>query len=208
MARVGSFDVAPSAARLTNSLRDIGYDFHTAIADLVDNSIAAGATRVNVETVFEPQGSYVLLSDDGRGMTEEGLLEALRFGSRRTYGRNELGRFGLGLKTGTFSQCRRLTVATRRSPKHRRIAVRTLDLNVVERLDQWVVTADESTDAIERARSILREGPGTVVVWEDLDRILPERYAESGWGRRRLTNLARRTSEHLSSCVPSVHRRH
>ena len=198
MARVGSFDVAPSAARLTNSLRDIGYDFHTAIADLVDNSIAAGATRVNVETVFEPQGSYVLLSDDGRGMTEEGLLEALRFGSRRTYGRNELGRFGLGLKTGTFSQCRRLTVATRRSLKHRRIAVRTLDLNVVERLDQWVVTADESTDAIERARSILREGPGTVVVWEDLDRILPERYAESGWGRRRLTNLARRTSEHLA----------
>lgn len=198
MARVGSFDVAPSAARLTTSLRDIGYDFHTAIADLVDNSIAAGATRVNVETVFEPNGSYVLLSDDGGGMTEEGLLEALRFGSRRTYARNELGRFGLGLKTGTFSQCRRLTVATRRSPKHRRIAVRTLDLNVVKRLDQWVVTSDESTDAIDRARSILREGPGTVVVWEDLDRILPERYAESGWGRRRLTNLARRTSEHLS----------
>ena len=119
MARVGSFDVAPSAARLTNSLRDIGYDFHTAIADLVDNSIAAGATRVNVETIFEPNGSYVLLSDDGRGMTEDGLLEALRFGSRRTYGRNELGRFGLGLKTGTFSQCRRLTVVTRHSPKHR-----------------------------------------------------------------------------------------
>ena len=61
-----------------------------------------------------------------------------------------------------------------------------------------MVNADESTPAIERARSILREGPGTVVVWEDLDRILPERYAESGWGRRRLTNLARRTSEHLS----------
>ena len=198
MARVGSIDVAPSAARLTGSLRDIGYDFPTAVADLVDNSVAAGASHVNVETVFEPHGSYVLISDDGKGMTESGLLEAMRFGSRREYDRNELGRFGLGLKTGSFSQCRRLTVVTRHSLKQERIASSTLDLNLIERLDQWVVTANESTPAIERARSILSEGPGTVVVWEDLDRVLPERYAESGWGRRRLNNLAKKTSMHLS----------
>ena len=61
-----------------------------------------------------------------------------------------------------------------------------------------MVSSNESSGAITRARSIVREGPGTVVVWEDLDRVLPERYAESGWGRRRLTNLARKTSEHLS----------
>ena len=185
MAAVRSVRVAPSAARLTGSLRDIGYDFPTAVADLVDNSVAAAATRVNVETQFEPHGSYVLISDDGEGMTETELLESLRFGTRRTYGRNELGRFGLGLKTGSFSQCRRLTVVTRRSTKTRRIRVSTLDLNRIERHDQWVMTVDESSPAIERARSMLAEGPGTVVVWEDLDRVLPERYAESGWGRRR-----------------------
>ena len=198
MVRTSFFDVAPSAARLTGSLRDIGYDFPTAVADLVDNSIAAGARSVNIELVFEPRESYVLISDDGKGMSPTGLLEALRFGSRRDYTRNELGRFGLGLKTGSFSQCRRLTVVSRQAPTQPRVHIRTLDLDYIERHDTWSVLADEYSDAIARAESILQEGPGTVVVWETLDRVLPERYAESGWGRRRLNNLAKKTAEHLS----------
>lgn len=193
-----SFEVAPSAARLTGSLRDIGYDFATAVADLVDNSATAGASRINIYTQFEPNDSYVLISDDGSGMTDGELLEALRFGSRRTYKQNELGRFGLGLKTGSFSQCRRLSVVTRHTPKRRDIKVRTLDLKRVARTDRWSVTVDESTPAIERARDLLRESPGTVIVWEDLDRVLPERYAENGWGRRRLDNLAAKTADHLA----------
>lgn len=198
MARSGTFDVAPSAARLTGSLRDIGYDFPTAVADLVDNAVTAGASRINVETQFEPNGSYVLISDDGVGMGQEQLIEALRFGTRRSYEQNELGRFGLGLKTGSFSQCRRLTVVTRRTLKRATIDVMTLDLNRVMRTDSWSITADESTDAIERAKAILMDGPGTVVVWEDLDRALPERYAESGWGRRRLASLATKAGDHLA----------
>lgn len=193
-----SYDVAPSAARLTGSLRDIGYDFHTAVADLVDNSIAAGARRVNVELEFVPQASYVLISDDGRGMSLNGTLEALRFGSRRDYAKNELGRFGLGLKTGSFSQCRKLTVVSRKAPTQAQISVLTVDLDYIERVDEWAVLADAGGVAIDRAKLILQEGPGTVVVWEELDRVLPDRYAESGWGRRRLTNLARKTAEHLS----------
>lgn len=198
MAGTETFDVAPSAARLTSSLRDIGYDFPTAIADLVDNAVTAGATRINVETQFEPNASYVLISDDGHGMRQQQLVEALRFGTRRSYGQNELGRFGLGLKTGSFSQCRRLTIVTRHTPKRANVDVMTLDLNRVYQTDSWSITANESTDAIERAKSVLLEGPGTVVVWEDLDRALPERYAESGWGRRRLTGLAKKTADHLS----------
>jgi len=192
------FDAPPSAARLTGSLRDIGYDFPTAIADLVDNSISAGATRVGVELVFVPDDSYVLIWDDGKGMTPNALLEALRFGSRRDYRQNELGRFGLGLKTGSFSQCRRLTVVSRTAAKQNTCHVRTLDLDFIERVDQWSVLADETSNAIEHARRILRDGPGTVVVWENLDRVLPDRYAESGWGRRRLNSLAKKTAEHLS----------
>lgn len=193
-----SFEVAPSAARLTGSLRDIGYDFPTAIADLVDNSVTAGASRINIYTQFEPNGSYVLISDDGSGMSTDGLVEALRFGTRRNYRTNELGRFGLGLKTGSFSQCRRLTVVTRTAPKRAAFSVMTLDLNRIARTDRWDITADESTPAIERAKDLLRESPGTVVVWEDLDRVLPERYAESGWGRRRLRSLAARTADHIA----------
>lgn len=198
MAGHKTFEVAPSAARLTGSLRDIGYDFTTAVADLVDNSIAAGASRINVYTQFVPQGSYVLISDDGSGMSQKDLVEALRFGTRRDYGKNELGRFGLGLKTGSFSQCRRLTVVTRTTPAQARINVMTLDLNRIARTDTWDITAGESTPAIERAKDMLRESPGTVVVWEDLDRVLPERYAETGWGRRRLHALASRTADHLA----------
>ena len=77
-----TYEIAPSAARLTGSLRDIGYDFPTAVADLVDNSVTANASRVNVYTQFEPNGSYVLISDDGDGMTERELVEALRFEPR------------------------------------------------------------------------------------------------------------------------------
>ena len=198
MAGTKTIEVAPSAARLTGSLRDIGYDFMTAVADLVDNSIAAGASRINVYTQFVPQGSYVLISDDGSGMSEGDLVEALRFGTRRDYGKNELGRFGLGLKTGSFSQCRRLTVVTRTAPTRVRFNVMTLDLNRIARTDTWDITANESSPAIERAKDLLRESPGTVVVWEDLDRVLPERYAETGWGRRRLRSLSGRAADHLA----------
>jgi Histidine kinase-, DNA gyrase B-, and HSP90-like ATPase len=192
------FEVPPSAARLTGSLRDIGYDFPTAIADLVDNSIAAGARRIGVDVVFDPNSSYVLISDDGKGMGPTELLEALRFGSRREYKRNELGRFGLGLKTGSFSQCRCLTVVSRQAPKQATFHVRTLDLDLIEQHDSWSVLVDDQSDAIDRAKAILKDGPGTVVVWENLDRVLPERYAESGRGRRRLNALAKRTGDHLS----------
>lgn len=192
------YDVPPSAARLTGSLRDIGYDFHTAVADLVDNSIAAGARQVDVSLVFDPNASYVLISDDGTGMNPSALLEALRFGSRREYDHNALGRFGLGLKTGSFSQCRRLTVVSRQAPKRPICHIRTLDLDFIERTDTWAVLQDETGVAIDHAVRLLQERPGTVVVWEKLDRVLPERYAESGWGRRRLNSLASKTAEHLS----------
>ena len=75
--------VEPSAARLTSSLRDVGYDFPSAVADLVDNSLAAGASRVEIEIEYAGADSRVLIADDGCGMTANGLAEALRFGSRR-----------------------------------------------------------------------------------------------------------------------------
>ena len=79
------FEVPPSAARLTASLRDIGYDFPTAVADLVDNSVAAGATRVDIDIEFDGRDSFVSIADDGAGMTANGLIEAMRYGTRRDY---------------------------------------------------------------------------------------------------------------------------
>lgn len=192
-----ALSVAPSAARLTNSLRDIGYSFETAIADLVDNSLSAGATKVAIEILFEPRDSHVLIWDNGKGMSQAELVEALRFGSRRDYDDVDLGRFGLGLKTGSLSQCRRLSVLSR-SINCSEAAVATLDLEFIGRTDEWAILADEETAAIIAARGLLGREAGTVVIWEDLDRVLPDRFAESGWGRRRLATLAKKTSEHLS----------
>src|SRR5439155_719219 len=135
-----AIEVTPSASRLTVSMRDIGYDFTSALADLVDNSISAGAQKVDIDITFEGADSRILIADDGSGMTETELNEALRFGSRRTYSAEDLGRYGLGLKTASISQCRRVTVFTRRAMTYRRVAGRTLDVDRITQTDRWEIT--------------------------------------------------------------------
>lgn len=190
-------DITPSASRLTHSLRDIGYDFVAALADLVDNSISAGATKVDVELIFDGPRSYVLIADDGSGMSEGALTEALRFGTRRTYPPGALGRYGLGLKTASFSQCRRLTVVTRRSPIKRRLTSRTLDIDHVGATDRWEIIEPPVDSMYFRSMEWLAAAPGTVVLWENLDRILGSRRSDGGWARRRLDQLASRARDHL-----------
>ena len=190
--------VTPSAARLTDSLRDIGYDFSSAVADLVDNSVTAGATEVNIFVEFDGESSTVFIADNGHGMTLNGLTEALRFGSRRSYGRGDLGRYGLGLKTASLSQGRRLTVVTRTSAERRVIQTRQLDLDLIAEFDDWLIIEPDRTEAIERARNLLEDAPGTVVVWENLDRLVPAKNAAGGWARRRFETLQQRVAEHLA----------
>lgn len=190
--------VTPSAARLTDSLRDIGYDFSAAVADLVDNSITAGATEVNVVIEFAGGSSRVFIADNGHGMTLNGLTEAMRFGSRRTYGRGDLGRYGLGLKTASLSQGRCLTVVTRTSAERRVIQTRQLDLDLIAEFDDWLIIEPDRTGTVEKARNLLEDAPGTVVVWENLDRVVPSKNAAGGWARRRFETLQQRTAEHLA----------
>ena len=191
----------PSAGRLTSSLRDIGYDFDSAVADLVDNSISAGASRVDIEIVYEAADSYVLIADDGRGMSEESLTEAMRFGTRRGYSAGELGKYGLGLKTASLSQCRRLTVVTRTAQSRMRVRMRTLDLDHVEATDRWEVHGgppDHRAAWAGHVHELLSRGPGTVVVWDLLDRLFPDSGASSGWAKRRLESLAGGLKQHLA----------
>ncbi|OLT39246.1 ATP-binding protein [Serinicoccus sp. CNJ-927] len=191
-----SYAVPPSAARLTSSLRDVGYDFHSAIADLVDNSIAAGASQVDVEIVFDGEESYVTIADNGGGMSANGVQEALRFGSRRDYAQGDLGRYGLGLKTASLSHARAVTVVTRSAAGV--VTARTLDLDLIAEWDEWLIVDPGATTPVSRAKRKLEKGRSTCVIWERLDRALPERNPEGGWARRRLQSLADRTAEHLS----------
>jgi Histidine kinase-, DNA gyrase B-, and HSP90-like ATPase len=197
MSAFKSAAITPSAARLTESLRDIGYDFPAAVADVVDNSIMADASRVDIVIEFDGEDSSVVIADDGRGMTANGLIEALRYGSRRDYSPKDLGRYGLGLKTASLSQCRSVTVVTRRSGVTGHVAVRTLDLDLIAEWDEWLVVEPSHDLGVSQASERLTDGSGTVVIWRKLDRVLPERRPDGGWARRRLHSMAAKTAEHL-----------
>lgn len=188
--------VLPSARKLMDSLRDIGYDLPAAVADLVDNSIDAGAENVSVTFTEEGSGSWVRIADDGMGMTPGELDEAMRYGSERAYSASALGHFGLGLKTGSLSQCRRLTVASRRRLKGR-IAVRRWDLDVVAERDSWDLESPSLRELPEHLLAPLRETTGTVVLWENLDRILAFRNPDGAAARRALESMADDVSRHL-----------
>jgi hypothetical protein len=190
-------DVTPSARRLTRSMRDIGYGFPQAIADLVDNSVSADARRVDVVLQSGEASPYVMIADDGFGMTDRVLSEALRFGTRRSYRLGELGRFGLGLKTASISQCRRVTVLSRHAAKYRRLVARSLDLEHIEHSDKWEIVEPPMTAPLLEASESLSQGPGTVVIWENLDRVLSGLPPEGGWARRRMAHLVDRTAEYL-----------
>jgi len=196
-----TFAVAPSAARLTTSLRDIGYDLQSAVADLVDNSIAAGADNIVIH--FRGEGRpRVIIADNGLGMSADQVVEALRFGSRREYERGELGRYGLGLKTASLSQARTLTVASR-LPGSDEVTVRQLSLDHVTDQDSWVIHEPDETPAIAEAcamlgpENLVSDGLRTAIVWEDLDRVVPEGMVD-GWARRRMANSGDKTSQHLA----------
>ena len=192
-------EVIPSAARLMNSMRDVGYDFATAIADLVDNSVTAGATRVDI--VIRPEGahSWVRIVDDGRGMDAAQITEAMRLGSTgREYTGGDLGKFGLGLKTASLSQARCLSVSSRTSAQRCEIETRRLDLDEVIASDRWEIEEPSAGDLPAALDGTLQQGPGTVVVWTKLDRVLPGADPFSTLAPRRLLNLAERLDTHLA----------
>ena len=159
-------EVVPKPASLTESMRDIGYSLSTALADIVDNSITAGAQTVQVFASSETPGMRIGVLDDGVGMTEEELLEAMRLGSRNPLERrqqSELGRFGLGLKTASFSQCRVLTVVTRSNGT---TSCARWDLDHIAESDRWQV---QMPDDLANVPWMERLGEsGTLVVWEKL----------------------------------------
>ena len=161
--------VAPRASILIESMRDIGYSLDTALADVIDNSITAGAqdVRILVDTTGTQPRLGIL--DDGSGMDEETLVEAMRPGSRSPLEKRDeadLGRFGLGLKTASFSQCRRLTVVSR---KDGTTVCARWDLDLVSEKNDWLV--EMPSDVSEVPWADLLGHSGTLVLWEKLDRL-------------------------------------
>lgn len=178
-------ELIPSARRLIRSLRDIGYEFVDAVADIIDNSIEAGATVVSVSLKFDGENSYLTISDNGIGMASKEIQEALRFGSSRSYDEeNDLGRFGLGLKTASLSQCERLTVSARRGEERARINSYCWDLDHIEKTNRWEVLKVDVEQVKDEVRDHLRQTTGTVVTWERLGRLLGYKYPSGEYARK------------------------
>lgn len=163
----------PYAPTLIESTRAIGYTLEAAIADIVDNSISASASCTDI--FFFPIGdSYIAILDDGDGMNADDLETAMRYGSQNPNeerGVNDLGRFGLGLKTASLSQCRTLTVV---SKKGSYIEARCWDIDHVIKQRDWallILDTIEEIDAVPKIDELRKLDSGTLVVWQNLDRL-------------------------------------
>jgi len=165
--------VSPAAGAMIESLRAYGYSPATAIADIVDNSISAGARNIKITFYWSGRNSHVIILDDGCGMDEDTLVTAMRPGSHNPLEERspfDLGRFGMGLKTASFSQCKRLVVQSKTLGT--KPCLRAWDINHVIETNEWrlLKTTPYTTDAklidLEKYKS------GTAVLWEDLDKLM------------------------------------
>lgn len=197
----------PNPGNLIQGLRDYGYTVETAIADIIDNSITAGATEIDIRHRFNPEddsGLPVLaIIDNGCGMNRDELLEAMKPASRDPSAdleKDQLGRFGLGMKTASFSQCCQLEVLSRKSEEDPVFAA-TWDLDRVVQEDDWVMHFEKRSDI--SGSPFLDEFPGwnTAVYWRKLDRLLEREGEYLGDDphalKQHLNRVMGRVSEHL-----------
>lgn len=164
--------VTPYAPIFVESTRSIGYSFESALADIIDNSIGKGAKEifVNFRSIGE---QYLVIIDDACGMDENELEIAMRYGSQSSLevrDENDLGRFGLGLKMASLSQCRKLTVITK---KNKKISAAKWDLDYIIYRKNWALIKfeDEEIEKLLYIDQLKNKQSGTIVIWQDFDRL-------------------------------------
>lgn len=162
----------PSAPILIESIRSIGYSFETAIADLIDNSISAKATRIDILSIPNEE-PYIIIFDNGNGMNKVELEEAMRLGSKNpneVREENDLGRFGLGLKSASLSQCRNLTVVSKKDGK---LSAFSWNLDYVIERNSWSILeySEEEIMQLENIELFNDVETGTYVLLKKFDKI-------------------------------------
>ena len=172
-------EVNPNISNFIKSLRDVGYTFEIAVADVLDNSISADASEIKIYTVPSPEILFCML-DNGKGMNETELTEAMRLATQNPEDKREkkdLGRFGLGLKTASFSQCKKLTVISR---KENQTHIKQWDLDYISNENKWWLLNPDINDFkqypfVEELESYTN---GTLVIWEHFDRYKQNAFTE------------------------------
>ena len=173
----------PAPGRTASALRGLGYEFGPAVCDLVDNSIAANATVVSVKIAFDSDNSpSVTVIDNGDGMNEEGLINAMKIGSDERDDPNSLGKFGFGLKTASTAFCRELEVTTKQKGRQKDLISATYDIDEIVKKDDWEIDIgdakraqeDEFLDQQENLGLLAEEktSHGTLISWKKVDRLL------------------------------------
>jgi hypothetical protein len=195
-----AYDLAnPNPCALIESLRSVGYTLPTAIADIVDNSISANATEIHINFHWSGKHSWISIIDNGEGMDEKTLKDAMRPGTKNPIevrAPNDLGRFGLGLKTASFSQCRMLSVWTKEV--HSPVYARKWDLDYVSKHNEWRLIKDFSHCHDNTVQMLNRLDSGTLVIWENLDRVVDENPAEQDEAHQRFLNMLDAVRNYLS----------
>lgn len=178
----------PHASSLLESMRSIGYSLESALADLIDNSISAKAKQIKIEFRPYDDDPYIAVVDNGIGMSRETLANAMRHGSTNPLqirDIDDLGRYGLGLKTSSLSQCRRMTVIS--LMKNGSLAAFCWDLDVILTKKAWVMLELEENEIFKmpHVADLQAWGTGTIVHWQQLDRLAAgESSLESAMGEQ------------------------
>lgn len=180
---------------MMEALRGLGYSTAAALADIVDNSISAGASEVRIDFAWDGEASRISIFDDGRGMDDAELESAMRLGGKSPLDERDpgdLGRFGMGLKTSSFSQCRRLTVA---SVKNGASGCLRWDLDALAARPDggWLLFEGPSPGSEAFLVQLANKESGTLVLWEILDRIVTKGYVADDFN-----DLIDRVDAHLA----------
>lgn len=192
--------VEPRASAMVESLRAFGYDLATALADLADNSLFHHSRNLSIHFHWAGDKSAIALADDGDGMDEPTLINAMRLGSRNpreTRDPGDFGRFGLGLKTASFSQCRRVTVITKQRGGEN--LIRCWDLDHIADTDKWQLLRTPSALASKLAEKLAYPKQGTVVILEKLDRLTADTAIENDVDEDAFLIRAEQVGEHFAA---------
>lgn len=189
----------PNAARfMRDVLRGSDYSFSTAIADIVDNSITASAKNIHIWIDY--LAYEVLILDDGHGMSDAVHRESMKIAAEaREYSKDDLGKYGTGMKAASLSQATRVVVATR-SKGGSNVTVRCLDMDHINRTNDWekLTLVLEKSDLPDRALKHLERGSGTAIVWQNLDRIFADEGLTRSLATQELKNQTSATERHLA----------
>lgn len=168
---VESRHLPPQGGATVKAWSRIGYELQDAIADLIDNSIDAGAGRVEISLFRnDHEVTSLTIADDGRGMNADQLGVGMQFGGRADHDPGDLGVYGMGLKSASFSQCETMTVITRQG------GVTSAARWAAEQIDNdWAceILDAEGSDVEFRRLCLPKKRPatGTLVVWDKLTRL-------------------------------------